>query len=338
MRGSSAISSLPGGGDLMKFASHWFLVVSLSLIGSGCESTEAAPDGATTRLDAAATDGGNPPLDGHIPAADGGDLVDAHVADASHIDAEDGAGPEDGGDIPARDSGLNEDAGVEARDGGAFNFDGAILIPDGGFTLRDSGLTTRDAGVACDPSTCGTRTCGRNECGASCGECEVGFYCGRSGTCVDSEANPPPGTMCIDAFGLQVVEGASSYRYCPINRALLQRCTCGGGGISDWVSCGRCSEVVLEGERGDRCATDSQCSDPVPCHPTLRFCGERCDRGTPGGCPTGTACGRPGDTAGVCLPECATCGATCDDGKTCRQAESANVCVPSGYVWPPMCI
>lgn len=310
----------------MKFDFRWSLVVSVVLMGSGCDSSEVAPDGATTRMDAATADGGNPSVDGNIPATDGGDATDGTVADAGPIEAP------DAGDIPSPDSGLDEDAGVDARDAGV------TVIRDGGFTLRDGGLATRDAGAVCDPSTCGARTCGRNECGASCGECEVGFYCGRTGTCVDAVMTPPPGTMCIDAFGQQVVEGASSYRYCPTDRALLQRCICGGGGIADWVSCGRCSEVVLEGERGDRCATASQCSDPVPCHPTLRFCGERCDRGTPGRCPTGTVCGIPGDIAGVCLPECATCGASCGDGKTCRQAETANVCAPSGYVWPRMCI
>lgn len=229
-------------------------------------------------------------------------------------------------DAGARDAAASDagapDGGIDAR----VPEDAAS--PDGG---SDAGAIAVDAGVTCTAAaSCGARSCGRSACGASCGECDMGFECDREGTCTTT----PVGTSCVDAFGETVAYGAQGFRVCPTDPEQMQRCYCSAG---EWSACDPCMLVVLDGQRGDRCATDSHCADAVPCHPSLRLCGERCDRGLGTECPAGTICGIPGDVAGACLPECETCGTGCDDTSTCRRGESGNVCAPSGYAWAPSC-
>lgn len=257
-------------------------------------------------------------------SASHGSDCDAFVLDASPVDAAVG----DASRIDATHAGHDADPAFEA---------GVDSASTDASTTEDAAVES-DASVTCTAAaSCGARSCGRNDCGASCGECSAGFYCNGSGTCADRAVTPPPGAECFDAFGTGVVEGSRGFRVCADDPERLQRCICGGGGASAWVACDPCTDVRLEGARGERCATDAQCADPVPCHPTLHLCGERCDRGVPAACPPGTGCGIPGDIAGACLPSCDSCGAGCDDSSTCRRAASGNVCVPSGYGWATGC-
>jgi hypothetical protein len=202
--------------------------------------------------------------------------------------------------------------------------------PDAPAPGIDSGAGDRDSGVTCTRDSCGGRTCGRSDCGAACGECESGMSCDRFGACTGT----PVGTPCVDAFGEVVAYGATGLAVCETDPALLARCTCSAG---DWSACGPCMDVRLDGARGDRCATDAQCADGVPCHPSIHLCGESCNAGAPDTCPAGTRCGIPGDVAGACLPECTACGASCGASRTCRPTGGGNVCVPSGYGWAAPC-
>lgn len=190
-----------------------------------------------------------------------------------------------------------------------------------------------DAGPICGADSCGDLTCGRSACGYPCGECAEGSHCTIAGTCSDIA---PPGELCLDAWGAGVVEGGMGYRSCDSDDGSVQLCTCSGGGPDAWFGCGDCERLVIAGPRGARCLSDDQCEGALPCHPSIRLCGETCDRGTPDdACPLGTLCGIPGDVAGVCLSECATCGGDeCDDGFECAPGEDGNVCVPAAYPWP----
>lgn len=196
----------------------------------------------------------------------------------------------------------------------------------------DASLDTGpDTGPACESDSCGDATCGRSSCGYPCGECPDGSHCTIGNTCSDLA---PPGELCIDAWGEGVVEGGSGYRVCETDDTLVQLCMCSGGGPDAWFGCGDCESLVVAGPRGSRCRSDDQCEGALPCHPSIRLCGESCDRGIPDPCPSGTRCGIPGDVAGVCLTECLLCGGDeCGSGFKCAPGEPAPVCVPAGYAW-----
>lgn len=248
---------------------------------------------------------------------------------ASHTPVDDAGAPEldardrsDAGPVMTRDSGSDGgiDGGLEvASDGG---LDGGI---DGGIDRPDAGRCN-----------CGEDVCGWSQfCDGFCGFCPDGFYCAR-GFCQDV-AVPPPGELCVDAFGENVIEGRRSVRVCPDDPALLQTCQCSGGGRDAWIGCGPCRDVQLDGARGARCATASQCADPLPCDSFTHICGETCERDEPARCPAGTACWIPIDVEGVCLATCGVCGTSCDDATTCRGV-GALVCAPIGYpFWTPGC-
>ncbi len=203
-----------------------------------------------------------------------------------------------------------------------------------------AGSTERSTAASTVPTRAAAtaaRTCaaGASFCDGNCGYCPDGFYCSR-GFCQDV-AVPPPGEFCVDAFGENVIEGRRSVRVCPDDPALLQTCQCSGGGRDAWIGCGACRDVRLEGSRGARCATASQCADPLPCDSFTHLCGESCERDEPTRCPTGTACWIPVDVEGVCLATCGACGTPCDESTTCR-GPSELVCAPIGYpFWTPGC-
>lgn len=238
------------------------------------------------------------------------------------------------------ESHTGDDAGMDA---GRERFDAGVEEDAGRDAGRDAGDDAGDdagpfdAGmVTCMPESCAASVCGRSFCGAPCGECPIGWYC-AAGSCRDPSVTPAPGDFCVDAFGENVVEGGRSFRECPVDPSMLQSCQCSGGGPSAWIACGDCQRVVLAGARGDRCASADQCGG-VPCHPTLRLCGERCDRGLGVVCPAGTACGIPGDIAGACLPTCTACDTGCSEDAICRRGDGDTlVCAPSGYGWASNC-
>ncbi|MBI5516008.1 MAG: hypothetical protein HY909_19655 [Deltaproteobacteria bacterium] len=95
--------------------------------------------------------------------------------------------------------------------------------------------------------------------------------------------------------------------------------------------------------RGAPCTRDSECAVGV-CHPFLRRCGERCDRGLAATCPAGTTCVIPGDSAGVCMATCTPCAASaCPVGYRCAGSRlgepgSPTACVPEDLTLPrPTC-
>jgi hypothetical protein len=149
--------------------------------------------------------------------------------------------------------------------------------------------------------------------------CAEGEVCFAGGSCM---AGIGPGAACLDAFGDAVWEGDRGVRVCSTDPALVEQCTCGGGGATAWLACEPCvRSCEPPGAPGLPCTRDADCGPSLACHPTLNVCGVRCDRGLGVVCPGGATCTIPGDIAGVCLPTC-TCGSTeCGLGWTCAPSE-----------------
>ncbi len=249
---------------------------------------------------------------------------DSSPMDAGPDSAVDGGGGTDSGLDADRPDADRSDTGVDAglNDGGSEDT-GAVDAP------TDAG---GDAGPICEADSCAAAVCGRSDCGYPCGVCPDGRFCALDGGCAEGA---PPGELCIDTWGEGVVEGASGYRTCDDDPAMVQRCMCSGGGPDAWFGCGDCESLAVAAPRGSRCADDAHCAGALPCHPSIRLCGERCDRGIPDPCPEDTRCGIPGDVAGVCLTQCLVCGGVdaCDPGFECVPAEGGTACVPNGYGW-----